>query len=278
MSGSRGGVRESPYEIGTPGRAFRERVFGEIRDEGVASGADLADPGAFLRLEATGRALRELCGDPGGGMRGDPSGAFAFHAFHFWAAGERLYVVGEGAARSLAASPQESFRWQGELPAVAGYVQLPKHLFWSPAGEEGGAEPIDGFFWTRCAGSTLSLLVAMGIRRNRPGFSLTELPPAGMAGAGDWPRAQAREEGEDFAAALPGAELGRLHSILTLGEMLKLAARVFFAAVSGKETPLAPEASGAADPGPGASVLPYHRIRFSVPGRSGRPDRPAGAT
>ena len=278
MSGPGGGARLSPYEIGTPGRAFRERVFGEIRDEGSASGADLADPGAFLRLEATGRALRELSGDSGGGKWGDPFGAFVFHAFHFWVAGEHLYVVGEGTARFLAASPPESFRWTGELPAVAGYVQLPKHLFWSPAGGEGGAEPVDGFFWTRCAGPTLSLLVAMGIRRNRPGFSLTELPPAGMAGASGWPRAQVREEGEDFAAALPGGDLGRLHSILTLGEMLKLAARVFFASVSGKETPLPPEETGGAGSGPEESVLPFRRIRYAGPSVSERPERQEGAT
>lgn len=278
MSGPRGGARPSPYEIGTPGRAFRERVFGEIRDEAGTSGADLADPGAFLRLEATGSALRELCGDSGGGIWGDPFGAFIFHAFHFWVAGERLYVVGEGAARSLAASPPESFRWQGELPAVAGYVQLPIHLFWSPAGGEGSAEPVDGFFWTQCAGRTLSLLVAMGIRRNRPGFSLTELPPAGMAGAGEWPRAQVREEGEDFAPVLPGGDLGRLHSILTLGEMLKLAARIFFASVSGEEAPLASDKTAVAGSGPEGSAPPFRRIRFSGPGAPGRPDPKEAAT
>ena len=278
MSSPVRGARLSPYEIGTPGRAFRERVFGEIRDEGGASGADLADPGAFLRLEATGRAVRELCGDSGGGSWGDPFGAFIFHAFHFWAAGEHLYLVGEGTARSLAASPPESFRWQGELPAVAGYVQLPKHLFWSPAGEAGAAEPVDGFFWTRCAGPTLSLLVAMGIRRNRPGFSLTELPPAGMAGADEWPCAQVRQEGEDFAPDLPGGDLGQLHSILTLGEMLKLAARVFFASVSGEETPLAPEETEAAGSGREGSALPFRRIRFSGPGVPVRPDPREGAT
>lgn len=278
MSGPRGGARPSPYEIGTPGRAFRERVFGEIRDEAGTSGADLADPGAFLRLEATGSALRELCGDSGGGIWGDPFGAFIFHAFHFWVAGERLYVVGEGAARSLAASPPESFRWQGELPAVAGYVQLPIHLFWSPAGGEGSAEPVDGFFWTQCAGRTLSLLVAMGIRRNRPGFSLTELPPAGMAGAGEWPRAQVREEGEDFAPVLPGGDLGRLHSILTLGEMLKLAARIFFASVSGEEAPLASDKTAVAGSGPERSAPPFRRIRFSGPGAPGRPDPKEAAT
>lgn len=278
MSGPRGGARPSPYEIGTPGRAFRERVFGEIREEAGTSGADLADPGAFLRLEATGSALRELCGDSGGGIWGDPFGAFIFHAFHFWVAGERLYSVGEGAARSLAASPPESFRWQGELPAVAGYVQLPIHLFWSPAGEEGSAEPVDGFFWTQCAGRTLSLLVAMGIRRNRPGFSLTELPPAGMAGAGEWPCAQVREEGEDFAPVLPGGDLGRLHSILTLGEMLKLAARIFFASVSGEEPPLASDRTAVAGSGLEGSAPPFRRIRFSGPGAPGRPDPKEAAT
>ena len=278
MSGPGCGARLSPYEIGTPGRAFRERVFGDIRDEGGASGADLADPGAFLRLEATSRAARELCGDSRGGIWGNPFGAFIFHAFHFWVTGEHLYVVGEGAARSLAASPPESFRWQGELPAVAGYVQLPKHLFWSPPPEEGAAEPVDGFFWTRCAGPALSLLVAMGIRRSRPGFSLTELPPAAMTDAGEWPRAQVREEGEDFAPVLPGGDLGRLHSILTLGEMLKLAARVFFASVSGAESSLEPDETGAAGLGQEGSVLPFRRIRFSGPGVLGRPGRHEAAT
>ena len=266
MTASLAAARLSPYEIGLPDRAFQERVFREIREEGQASGVEFGDPGAFLRLEAAGRAVGELRGAPGGAPWSDPLGAFLFHAFHFGAAGERLYLLDEAAARYLAGAPSERFRWRGELPAPAGYLQLPRHLFWSPAGEEGAAEPVDGFFWTRATRATLSLLVAMGIRRGRPGFTLTELPPAGLAGADGWPCTQIREEGADFAPTLPGGDVARLHSIATLGEVLKLAARIF-AHMSEEEGVLTPGDAPSAGSGGEGWSLPFQRIR--LPGRSG---------
>ncbi len=276
MNAALAGARVSPYEIGLPGRAVQERVFREIREEGQASGTELGNPGAFLRLEAAGRAVRELRGDAGGAAWGDPFGAFLFHAFHFGAAGERLFLLDEAAARYLACAPPERFRWEGELPAPAGYLQLPRHLFWSPAAEDGAAEPVDGFFWTLSSSATLSFLVAMGIRRGRPGFTLTELPPAALAGAGDWPRARIREEGADFAPTLPGGDLARLHSIVTLGEVLKLAARIF-AHVSEEEGALTPMEAPSARSGGEMSSLPFQRIR--LPGRGGSaPPGGAGET
>ncbi len=278
MSALLPGARLSPYEIGLPGRAFRERVFREIRDEGEASGAEFGDPGVFLRLEAAGRAVHELRGDAESQAAwSDPLGAFLFQAFHFRAAGEPLYVLDEEVARYLAAAPAERFQWRGELPVPAGYLQLPRHLFWSPAEDAGGTEPVDGFFWTLSSSVTLSLLVAMGIRRGRPGFSLTELPPAKLAGAGDWLRARTREEGADFAPMLPGGDLGRLHSIITLGEVLKLVARVF-AYISGEEGTLTPREAPSAGSGSEGSTLPFRRIRLPEGGGSASSDRQVGET
>lgn len=45
-------------------------------------------------------------------------------------------------------------------------MQLPRHLFWSRSQDDAPAEPVDGIFWARSSGETVSLLVAMGVRRD----------------------------------------------------------------------------------------------------------------
>lgn len=276
------GARLTPYELGIPGRAFAERVFGEIRDEAESSGAAPENPAAFIQLEAAGRAVREIAGLAEEGSWTQPFEAFLFHAFHFHAAGERLYLLDERAARRVVEARSPSLRWAGEFPASAGYLQLPIHLFWSPVEEARAAEPVDGVFWTLSSEATLSLLVAMGIRADRPGMTLTELPPVELAGAALWPQAQIREEGADFAPTLPGGDLGRLYSIGTLGEVLKLVGRVFALVSEQREAPGPPEEpprdsqgwEGSARP----SQLPFRRIRIPDADASSSGDSTAEGT
>jgi hypothetical protein len=261
--GERPPARITPYEVGIPGREFATRVFADIRAEAAARSVDPTDPGAFLLLGEVGRAIREIQGDGHGGDSVRYMGAFLFHCLHFSVAGEPLFVLEEEAARHLVRA-SELMGWTGDVPAAAGYLQLPRHLFWSEAGAATAPEPLDGVFWTRSSEDTLSLLVALGMREGRPGLSLVEVPPASMEAVRQWPNVAVREGGPDFETTLPGGELGGLYSISTVGEVQKLLGRVFsYLAASpstlGGEERTPKEARGGVGP-VSLSALPYRRI------------------
>ena len=256
-------ARITPYEVGIPGRQFADRVFADIRAEADARGVDLSDPGAFLLLGEVGRAIRAIQGEEGGGEALHYLGAFLFHCLHFSAAGEPVFVLDEDAARYLVGSSGPG-HWGGETPTPAGYVELPRHLFWSEAGAAEAPEPLDGVFWTRSSRDTLSLLVALGMRSGRPGLSLVEIPPASKEAAREWPSRAIRERGPDFDTTLPGGELGGLYSVTTVGEIQKLMGRVFWyleasAGALGEEERTPKEARIQAGVG-SLSALPYRRI------------------
>jgi hypothetical protein len=269
-------ARRTPYEIGIPGREFAERTFGAIQEEASARGIDPTDPGAFLLLGEVGRALRELQGEERGGEALQRFGSLLYHAFHFQGAGEPLLLLETDAARTLVeASPPRGGAWSGGLPADAGYLQLPRHLFWSGAVADDPAEPIDGFFWTRSSGNNVAFLVTMGLREDRPGFSVMELPPLPVADGARWGLESARVEGGDFTTELPGGELDRLYSLLTAGEVLKLAARTFGyldavpEALGAEEQPPRPDAVESSDGRVAPSFLPFRRIRSVASGGEG---------
>lgn len=222
-----------------------ERVFGEqrfggvlfpaIRQEAEARAVDATEPGAFLMLGATGALLHELPPDPGSG---DPLasdavlryGAVAYHGYHFWRAGQRVYAVSEAAARSLASAPPHVGEWGFRGPAAAGYVALPHQLFWVPGQEGSAAEPVDGLSWVHAAADApVRLLLALGVREDRPGFSIVDfeapLPPPP---ARHWADIDGRD-GVDFANVLPGGELAEIYSLTTPAEALKLLSIVLWA-------------------------------------------------
>jgi endonuclease III len=218
-------------------------------------------------LGEVGRALRELQGEERGGEALQRFGSLLYHAFHFQGAGEPLLLLETDAARTLVeASPPRGGAWSGGLPADAGYLQLPRHLFWSGAVADDPAEPIDGFFWTRSSGNNVAFLVTMGLREDRPGFSVMELPPLPVADGARWGLESARVEGGDFTTELPGGELDRLYSLLTAGEVLKLAARTFGyldavpEALGAEEQPPRPDAVESSDGRVAPSFLPFRRI------------------
>lgn len=239
-------ARMTPYEIGVPGREFAEENFAAIQEEAEAREADLLDPAAFILLGQVGRVLKEIQGEEEGGEALHRFGDFLFHAYHFHRAGELLLLADTPVVRGLVEETLPLGSWEGSLPADAGYLQLPRHLVWSHPEPDGPPEDLDGIFWVRSAGGTLSLLAALGIRVGRPGLSVIPLPPVPLEDAGSWSDARMRQEGEgeDFATTLPGGELDRLYSVVTAGEILKLMARIF-AYLHG-----APESLGAVERGP----------------------------
>lgn len=251
-------LRVTPYELAIPGRAFVEENFPAIAREAESRGVDPADPGRFILLASAGAALQEIKGESDDPELIRQHGALLFHAWHLWRHGERIVLAPVERVRALVEGKVGSEGWEPRLPVPAGYLQLPQHMVWVRAGEGDSPESLDGFFWTRSAGDTLSLLLVAGIQRDRAGFSVVEIPPLPLAEAGEWLRIRGREGGKDFAPTLPGGELAGLYSVETGGEALKLAARVLrhLEAAEGWGTDLAGQerSPGDDDAGPGAPI------------------------
>ncbi len=258
-------LRVTPYELALPGRAFVEEHFPLIAEEAEKRGVDPSDPGRFVLLGAAGAALQEIKGESDDPELIRQHGALLFHAWHLWRNGERIALVPVERVRAVVEEKGGMEGWTPRLPVPAGYVQLPQHLVWVRAGEGDTPESLDGFFWTRSAGDTLSILLVAGIQRDRAGFSVVEIPPLPLAGAGEWLRLRGRETGTDFTPTLPGGELSGLYSVETGGEAVKLAARLLRALESSDRWATEPpeerqrspedEESGSAAPVP--SRLPW---------------------
>ena len=65
-------------------------------------------------------------------------------------------------------------------------------------GEEAPPESLDGFFWSAPDGESLSFLIVMGIRKDRPGLSVVPLPTLPLAAAGEWAAMQVTAGGAGF--------------------------------------------------------------------------------
>lgn len=220
-------ARVTPYEMALPGRAFAEERFELIREEAERRGADIWDPGAFSMLEQAGRAIADIRIEDDSPVLFVQYGVILFHAFHFWSAGEHLYLLGNEAAHQVtrAGLPSGPADWTFAAPSRAGYVQLPHYLFWARPEAGGPAEALDGFFWVLTPAHRLHLMVASGMRADRPGLGVMPVPEVPGEEASQWAAATVRERGDDFASTLPGG--GELCSIETLGEVVKLAGRLF---------------------------------------------------
>jgi hypothetical protein len=190
--------------------------------------------------------------------------SLAYLAYQFHRAGRPLWLLRTGAARFLVdGSPGQE---PPSLPAPAGYLQLPQHLFWVEPTPDGPPESVDGFFWYRSAHDVLHVLMAMGIREDRAGLGVVPVADAPWGDAGRWLDASVRPDGDDFATTLPGGDLEGLYSLETAGEALKLLARAFAYvdrypdAVVPRE-PLDPEKSREGAP---PSRLPYRLVTLEA--------------
>lgn len=224
-------ARLTPYELALAAASAETVLFPAIRAEAEARGVDARDPERFTMLGTVGEEIRRLVAD--GPAR--EAGRLLYHGYHFWAADRPLYVLEGDVARELVDRSQapDAARWTLLSPEPAGYVQLPRHLFWAGVTEDAPPEPVDGFFWTVAAQSgrdiaCLELLLVLGMRADRPGFSVVDVtgrvPPGGAAG---WAASRVRADGPDFDNVLPGGELERLYAITSPAEALKLAELVF---------------------------------------------------
>lgn len=221
-------ARITPFELLLPDEDFADKRFPGIGEEAKERDADLSDPERFALLSEAGAVLRTIRGPDDEPQLIHQFGILLFHAYHFWRMGLPFFQVETGVIRYLVESGPKEGDWAPSLPGEAGYVQLPQHLFWVPGQEGEAPESLDGFFWSNPDGKNLSVLIAMGIRKDRPGLSVVPLPSLPIASAADWASLQVRPTGKDFQSSLPGAEMENLYSIEAGAEAIKLVMRVFW--------------------------------------------------
>jgi len=250
-------ARRTPFELAVPDRTAIPELIEKVVEEARAGGADPSHMHAFVTMGSVTSFVNALQGDDAPSEAIHQYGALLYHAVHFEEDGHPLFLVDTHACRYLVEGAPDG---SPTPPTESGYLQFPQHLFW--IGSEGDATPesIDGLFWTVSASGLLHSLLVTGVRPDRAGFGTVPIPEAPLSEAPQWVDAQARPEGDDFASAMPGADVEGLYSVETAGEVLKLLSR-FFAYVSN-----VPEAVRLLDPSDpeDASVppsdLPYRRV------------------
>lgn len=253
-------ARRTPYEMAFPDDGRAEALISTLLEEAEARGVDVGDLSAFEMLSQAGAFVHELQGPEAPPEAIHDYLALLYHAFHFARAGRPVHLVDTAAARHLVGGAPAGAA--PEAPQPAGYVQLPRHLFWVDK------EPVDGFFWTLDTEDRMHLLLATGMRDDRPGVAVVSVPGAPFGEAQRWLVAEVRGDGTDFATTLPGGEIEGLYSLTAAGEALKLVARIFayehvapdaVRAYPPHEVP-AGSAEGATHSAPVPSRLPYVRI------------------
>lgn len=264
-------LRRTPFERFLPDPEFPARHFAAVGDEARHRGVALDDPGAFALLESATAALDEVRRPDDAPETLAQHALVLFHAYHFEQAGRPAYLVDSALVRTLASTEPWPFAESGNNGPVATdwpasvYVQLPQHLVWANAEGQAPAS-MDGFFRTVTGSGQLHLLPVVGLLEGSPGFTVLPLPGLPPTDAPTWATAPMRQDGDDFASELPGAELDGLLEVRTAGEVLKLVARLddWITRVPGAQTPLANLAQDA-DRRPAPSSLAASRIGVGSP-------------
>ena len=138
-------VRLTPYEMVFGHAYFEEDRFAGIREEAETVRADTARPEAFMRLVAVAELLKDLLPEGAGGLELEKYGQLLFQAYNFWSFGRSLWALDADVARELVGPLPEIGSWELTAPHPSGYLQLPRHLFWSRIEEGVSPEPVDGF-------------------------------------------------------------------------------------------------------------------------------------
>lgn len=265
-------ARRTPYELFLPDEDFADEHFPGIVEELDERAGSASDPTRFVMLMRAGEVLQRLKGPEDDPERIRQHGALLFHAFHFWRSERPLFLLTEESARRVVEAARAGRLPPGTkgasaddvdapslLPAEAGYLQLPRHLFWGRVGPEETPESVDGLFWTVRDGMVV-VLAALGIREGRPGFTVFDLPPAPLEDWRLWIEQPMREEGADFASALPGAELDELYEVRAPGELLELLILAFRDPAGSAESWPGPPPGAGDDDAPVPSALPFTRL------------------
>jgi hypothetical protein len=261
----------TPFELAFGATEFEARIFPSLEREAAEHGIDPARRDRFAFLTVGEDALREWVPVDATPEMLEQFRALFFHGFNFWRAGAPLYLMEPAVARFLVEAAPDLEDWELALPHPSIYLQLPRNLFWASVAPDATPEPVDGLFATQLrdedplgpAFRHLEVLLVLGVRRDRAGFSVipfdTEVGP-GIARV--WAEAPGRDERREFNSVLPGGDISGLYSILTTTEALKLLARALWFAEQHPEGVVREDPPGVVEqrPGPLASRLPWHRL------------------
>lgn len=258
-------ARRTPYEMVFVEGGFEPRLD-DIRAEAAERGSNVAEPEQLIMLTEAGRLIRELLPEDADPLSVLDAGKLIFHAFHLREAGLSTYGLEQGALLELLEErPAGAVAGSAQPPVPAGYLQLPRNAVWAQVAQDAPWESVDGVFWTVAgAGGTpaggVHALLVVGLRPDRPGFSVVAVAAADPPEEGDWALVRARPEGQDFANVLPGGELSGLHALLNGAEVLKLVSR-FFHHMAAHPDAVEPEPPEPAAEGARASTVVGRRFR-----------------
>jgi len=264
--GPAAGARKTPYELVFGPADFEATVFPRIQTEARQQGVDARDPDRFAFLSVVGDALRAVLPEDAPPDAIDQYRALLLQAYNFWCYGKRLYLLEPAVARFLVEAGPGMHGWELETPYPTIYLQLPPNLFWGSISPDSVPEPVDGFFVT-CSRrqdalgvefQRLEVLVVLGIRRDRAGFSVVPFTTAVGPGIPPVWEEEGRETGRDFESTLPGGEMAGLYSILTTTEALKLLIRALWFIDSNPDCVDADVPGRTGPREPGTPPLPEH--------------------
>ncbi len=216
--------RKSPYEVlfGTEG--LKESRFEAIRDEAVGTGVTTAWRDRFASLTGVRELLTDLVPDLADPVTLDQYLLILHHCYTFWESGCHHYSFEKSTVRSLIDAPPDVSLWHPGTPCRSIYLELPQNLFWAVVVEGEPPEPAEGLFVSLPddpgSGQT-DILLVLGVRADRPGFSVAELTADLLA-------ARTISEPDAFACDLPGADLADLCSLRRPSEIVMLLLRLLW--------------------------------------------------
>ncbi|MGD8726050.1 MAG: hypothetical protein PVH40_00325 [Gemmatimonadales bacterium] len=211
--------RTSPFEHAFA--ALAAQHFAGIRQDASDQHKNTTDLPQFASLGTVQRLLDELHSPEA--LETEPEAAAEYLAglyvaFRFWDADQPTFPVDR--ERLELALEQPLPATFPRVPDGACYLQLPERWFWAQVESDEPHEPIDGLFVVEGAyHREILLLVVLGLRSDRPGFSQVSL----SARAEDL--AQAADEARQplFTPVLDGGKAAGLKSLVSEADVLVLA-------------------------------------------------------
>jgi hypothetical protein len=216
--------RITPYEIAFGEERYPEQDFPALADESGRRGVSTWRYDHFTLLERVAALLEQVLPENAEPAAVDQYVRVLYHGYHFWSDGCPFYAFEAPVLRSLIEVPPDLHEWSFRAPEPSLYVELPKNLFWAQVTESGPPEPVEGMFVAREADSPAAeadILVVLGLRSDRPGFSVAGLRL-------DPGQARQLDEHAQFQSEIPGAEQAGLYSVQRYSEAAALALRTLW--------------------------------------------------
>ncbi len=216
--------RITPYEVAFGERSFAEQEFPALAEESERRSLSTWRYDQFTLLGRVAALLERVLPNDAEAAAVDQYAQTLYHGFHFWSAGCPLYAFESAVLRSLIEWPPDLREWPIRIPGPSQYLELAKNLFWAQVTEAGPPEPVEGMFVAGEAGrgsGGLEILVVLGLRAERPGFSVAGLRL-------DPRQARRLDEPVAFRSDIPGAERAGLYSLQRYSEAATLVLRALW--------------------------------------------------